>query len=930
MAEDETPSEAEPRGGRRKFAQDFARKYSRIATPASASKAQILKRQEELLKKDPNNVGVWFARALLLYDLGEYAEALNCLDRVLDLDPKFPGLYAARAEVLTKLGQPEGAAESMRHALEDVAAGADEGYLRALKDRTPLHEILERGLADLEREVARAEEEERAALRGMPPRLAEEDLLGRLEEEARGPPPGPRPPEPAPREPDTRERLAAWRREGFDVRPLERLLGRDPARASQAFAVFAANVEKARALQVQLGKLRRPGQEERIREALDLLRRPYDLPVYESDINDLIAGKAAPRTTEPGSKPRTRGMVNGLGRTNGLTNGMRGRTNGLVNGLRGRTNGLTNGLTNGRRGRVNGVGGRVNGLTNGMRGRTNGLVNGLRSARFGLTNGLTNGIGMTNGIGAVRSQREIRAARWKLYVVLALAVALLAVPLFSEPSLTGRLPESLITVDGTIGSDWDVATAHRVRHQENFSLLANGDIVETGLLEGVTKFGAFVRLRGDALQGSAVLGTEDTIWVFLDTDQNASTGYGVSGLGAERLVEVRGLSGTVSSALLHAYLAADGIDWFGWRAIAPVEAAVRGGILEFKFDRGALDATASPEVFVQAQAWTGRTDASDTNLALAPGRLALTWRSLAPAVVLPGVRADFLEITATALDAPVTLTRLAVTAVGTILPSSLDEVPPELVEAGGAPLGGTRTGGRTTFSPARLVDAGTSATFTLSAGPGAGSGGRTLGFVLGSVDDVGVDSGSITAAALPSARGLAHVTAPPPGTVRIDGAFGDWTPQPVTVGDVSTGGNGDIDLVSVATQVRSPSPGTSQVYAYAEVAGDLFSGTALPTRPFRRSTQAVVPDADRDTAPDLIDLFPFDFNNDGVPDNQTAGDVDGDGFLDAPAGPDLYLQTTLPGSFPSPYGGKFVRIYIGPIERPPLTGEDALRVYLDA
>src|SRR5439155_9902020 len=90
-------------------------------------------------------------------------------------------------------------------------------------------------------------------------------------------------------------------------------------------------------------------------------------------------------------------------------------------------------------------------------------------------------------------------------------------------------------------------------------------------------------------------------------------------------------------------------------------------------------------------------------------------------------------------------------------------------------------------------------------------------------------------------------------------------------------------------------------------------------------------DTDRDTVPDAIGPMPMDFNNDGTPDAQTNCDVDGDGIIDygCPGGTNYWLNTTIPSNFPAPYAGRFVSVYIGPDNRPPTLGEDAVRIFLD-
>src|SRR3989442_1137227 len=251
---------------------------------------------------------------------------------------------------------------------------------------------------------------------------------------------------------------------------------------------------------------------------------------------------------------RTNGMTNGLkGRTNGLTNGLKGRTNGLTNGLRGRTNGLTNGLkgrtnglTNGIRGRTNGVGS-TGGITNGLQaaGRTNGLTNGLAALRRGMTNGLTNGNGFTNGLGAARYHREVAMARWKLYVIPLLSVALLLLPLLGPANPAG--PMYPITIDGSVG-DWKPAAI--AAQTSRTGLNPNVDIVRFGVADNVDYLAFFAEVNGTALQGGDSPPTMDTFRFFIDTDRDASTGYRVGGLGADRLVEVSGWHSTVNASSL--------------------------------------------------------------------------------------------------------------------------------------------------------------------------------------------------------------------------------------------------------------------------------------------------------------------------------------------------------------------------------------------
>ena len=70
-------------------------------------------------------------------------------------------------------------------------------------------------------------------------------------------------------------------------------------------------------------------------------------------------------------------------------------------------------------------------------------------------------------------------------------------------------------------------------------------------------------------------------------------------------------------------------------------------------------------------------------------------------------------------------------------------------------------------------------------------------------------------------------------------------------------------------------------------------------------------DFDKDGVPDDKDIFPYDFNNDGIYDAHTYQDYDGDGIMEYPYGYDFWLNTTIPTTFPDPWGGQCITFYIG-------------------
>ncbi|TLZ56356.1 MAG: hypothetical protein E6K17_04210, partial [Methanobacteriota archaeon] len=630
------------------------------------------------------------------------------------------------------------------------------------------------------------------------------------------------------------------------------------------------------------------------------------------------AGRTNGRTN--GLKGRTNGLTNGLkGRTNGLTNGLKGRTNGLTNGLRGRTNGLTNGL----RGRTNGVG-RADGMTNGLQGggRTNGLTNGLAAMRRGMTNGLTNGNGFTNGLGAARFHREAAMARWKLYVIPLMSGALLLLPLLGPANPAG--PTYPITIDGSV-ADW--APAAIAAQTPKPGLNPNVDIVRFGVADNIDYLAFVAEVNGTALRGGDAPPTMDTFRFFLDTDRDPATGYRVGGLGADRLVEVSGWAGNVNVSALYEWdTNRNSNDWRGWIKAASVTAAVAGGRLEAQVDWLTLVSPKAP-VFVAlySQGFDGSTDVSDYSLNSAGASLEISETPVV-ALTIAGANRQLLRLNLLAFRGGVGLSSLTVTLTGSAPFTATSNL--RLVDGNGSMLDqripmDRRVGFQ--FSP-RFVSPATPLTLFIIADMTSANG-DTLGALLAAASDVAASGAVVTIRRVPSARDVGYLGSIPAGP-RIDGGFSEWTSsRSDPVGDVSGPRDPNVDLVGFdALGVGNAS------FFYAQVAGRAMAGTWVPkSNDVPPVTSRAPPDQDRDGVPDSVDPMPYDFNNDGTPDSESHGDYDGDGILDygQVGGTDLWLNTTIPASFPAPYANRTVSVYIGPTQEPYRSPDDLVRIFID-
>ncbi len=654
--------------------------------------------------------------------------------------------------------------------------------------------------------------------------------------------------------------------------------------------------------------------------------RPSETPSTKKGMtNGLALGRGAGRRTgmtnglkgrTNGLRGRTNGLTNGRGRTNGLTNGV-GRTNGLTNGL-GRTNGLTNGL------------GRTNGLTNGL-GRTNGLTNGL-----GRTNGITNGLGrtngLTNGLSGVRPagfhssgvRGMMRNAGWKLYLIPLVSVALLLMPLFFVPEYLG--PGYPIRIDGLFG-DW--AGVPRVSASSAGAVNPNIDITDVAVTDNLDFLSFYMQVRGVALEGDSTSArTTDAFFVFIDTDRSATTGYQIQGLGADRLIEIDGWGGAVVGATIQEFDAnRDPTDWGGWFKGTPVPAAGSGNAVEFQADWRAIVQPKAPiEAAFAARSWDGTQAVANSTATNARPFVVVRQQTAAPQLAV-GSQTDIASFSFQAVGGDVSITALNVTFAGTFGPSTFSAI--ALTDSTGGTLARTSiSGGKVEFTPV-VVPIADGQTVVLRVRPEiALADGTTVGATLGTPRDIQVGAAGVALTAptmIPAS--LAYVGTIPSG-VRIDGGFADWpTPAVDPSGDVLPRPSPDLDLSGYGFRGAA-----GDAFFMVRTVGTALNGTFLPgsNPPYSGNTSAPA-DFDRDGVPDSIDPMPYDFNNDGVPDASTSGDYDGDGVIDYgfQGGTDYWLNTTIPLTFPAPYGGRSVSVYIGPVQRPVARGLDIARFYLD-
>jgi len=516
----------------------------------------------------------------------------------------------------------------------------------------------------------------------------------------------------------------------------------------------------------------------------------------------------------------------------------------------------------------------------------------------------------------------MRNAGWKLYLIPLVAVALLLLPLFFVPTSNG--PAYPIQIDGQF-NDWaSVATEAMAM---DGVLNPNVDVIRFGVTPNLGPFAFYVEVAGSALAGGGPPpGTMDTVRIFVDIDGSSATGYRIDGLGADRMLEVSGHNGTVLSSTLWEFDSnRNQRDWNGWIKGTATPAAASGSRIETEA-QWLAGVSPSPPIIatVHTVSWDEQTDTGDFPVSPGLGTLSVVADPQTPDVIA-GNGVALLRLTLTAHGQPVTLESVHVEIAGTAPANASSFL--QLTDGANVLAQVAPTSRDVTFSFAPIQLAAGSSTNLTVLGDFASASGETFGVRLPAVHPFGFGAGVVSLRENPGARMLGYLGAVP-STPRVDGAFDEWTSlSSDTTNDVGPRSNPNIDLGRYGAQ-RS---GTS-TFLYTDVTGRLFHGTPVPEHPQPVPAQSQGPaDTDRDGVPDAVDPFPFDFNNDGIPDAQTNGDYDGDGVTDYgfPGGTDYWLNTTIPSTFPAPYAGRSVSVYIGPDNRPAVLGDDVIRIFLD-
>ncbi len=472
--------------------------------------------------------------------------------------------------------------------------------------------------------------------------------------------------------------------------------------------------------------------------------------ILEEELMEEKSGRIPRKVAKGPGITNGKGMVNGKGRINGT---------GLVNG-RGRINGT--GMVNGK-GLVNG-----RGIVNG-RGRVNGLING---------NGFTNGLALSN---ITRGARERVGVR---YVALAVAFVILVLGLY------GIVPQaekqvSPITIDGQF-QDWsgvDLYTDQGQGSNPDTSITGYGYTLDNGF------FSFLIEVQGAALGDTTGY---DSFYLFIDRDNDPSTGYIVKDLGADYMIEVFGGAREVASVPMYEYEdTQDRLNFTQWNQIAIGEVDVAGNKLEGQVaSNGRFDLSGDFRLMFCADDGEGGVTYSSVSIGPTHGVLLATQAEFGQNLIVGSGANDIMQLTFEAKGADV----------------HVESVSFDVIGALAQPIGSFDIVEGSTVTRTVAVDTTPS----------------TNGVLIEiSIANIITD----TPYTIRGSGAKAYFEDSPTNMV-IDGWFGDWeSVQKETDNDDSPIANPDLDIQESAVSKDATDDAT---YFYLEVENELLGGVSAP------------------------------------------------------------------------------------------------------
>ena len=536
-----------------------------------------------------------------------------------------------------------------------------------------------------------------------------------------------------------------------------------------------------------------------------------------------------------------------------------------------------------------------------------GMINGFK-------NGIINGTGLINGVKPPKHMGAPKGGPWKLFISLLLVLIIVTAP-FMVTFLFEK--HYVYRVDGNF-QEWSVGIPYYGLESEDKSI--NINLVKYHISPGGIYFYINASKR--------VFSNASGVYIFLDTDNNSHTGYYVHGIGADYLIELYGWNGTIVGKALYRFEGTNPKDFANFTYVRNINVINKNNQIE-----GFINIpTNRLRSFIISTDYRGIQD------------------------IVPCL--DYGKYTAIAIEKSITniiplenhtaILKLEIKGIDVKINSM------ELGVMGNAPIKfvksfelfeDTNKNGEFDKSDSFISMGIPNKEKIIFNNLNIKINGNKVFFFVVKIENpmsinkafmLKIDSIKMNTPYFldNNINGAAYIGKIPTHPI-IDGAFADWNHylQNDSSNDVMApdgkivSGFPNIDLLQYGAY------NAQYLYMFLKVRGEMLGGADVP-----KIEVFHLPDSDGDTVPDKFDPYPHDFNNDGIPDNESyvivngtkLPDVDGDGIPDYPYGPDMWLNTTIPSWFPKPYAGRQVHRYIGPVPHKVVEGMDTIEIYVNS
>jgi hypothetical protein len=392
--------------------------------------------------------------------------------------------------------------------------------------------------------------------------------------------------------------------------------------------------------------------------------------------------------------------------------------------------------------------------------------------------------------------------------------------------LVAFLPKAPMAVDAEF-SDWGGVTMQK--DALNGAPASSQITSYTVKVQGNEVF-LYMKTNGKMFPGTST--TPSYALIFIDTDRDDATGYKVGGLGAERMLVVKGYEGSVQQTKIYTFdPSAKSLDWGGFKETGTFKAKASGSELELCKDLNflGLNKNSRPAIRFALRTTTGLVSMSEAPVGLQPGGISVTQYLKAPKTpVAPGTSGQvFMSISILAKGHDDTLQKLTITRtglgpVGDVSQVSLWSSTSRVDTGKFEDVPGTHFEA-ITMSPNLLLKAGTAVVLTVKMDVWSKASGKTLGAEILSSSQIIFAKSPVALNTVQDEELVSYINHTP-ALPEVDGGFGDWTvanskEQVFTAGNVRQA----IDLKDLMSRVEAP----GHLKLQLEVTGDLMQGAPL-------------------------------------------------------------------------------------------------------